>query len=234
MALGASYAGRLAVTGSAGPGISLKTEAIGWASMAEMPVDCDQRAARRPEHRDADERGAERPASAIFGGHGDSPRVVLAPPSVEDCFYTAIEAVNIARKYSTPVIILSDSGARHAHRGVPRAATWQTSDGRSRRTSRRATASLQAVSRSMASRSTRRPARAMASGKYPVVTGLEHDEMGHPTGSPKLHTQMTAKRRNKLQQLAEELPLPRGLRRAGRRRAAGRLGLDLRPDPARR
>ncbi len=48
----------------------------------------------------------------------------------------------------------------------------------------------------------------MASGKYPVVTGLEHDELGHPTGSGKMHTQMNAKRRNKLKKLAEELPLP--------------------------
>jgi 2-oxoglutarate ferredoxin oxidoreductase subunit alpha len=47
---------------------------------------------------------------ACFGGHGDSPRVVIAPADVEDCFYTAIEAVNIARKYSVPVIILTDQG----------------------------------------------------------------------------------------------------------------------------
>jgi hypothetical protein len=46
-------------------------------------------------------------------------------------------------------------------------------------------------------------------GKYPLVTGLEHDEMGHPTGSPKLHMAMTAKRRTKLQKLAEELPVPK-------------------------
>src|SRR5436305_4052006 len=45
---------------------------------------------------------------AVFGGHGDSPRVVVAPANVEDCFYTEIEAVNIARRYSVPVIILSD------------------------------------------------------------------------------------------------------------------------------
>ena len=45
---------------------------------------------------------------ACFGGHGDSPRVVLAPASVEDCFYYSHEAVNIAREYSTPVIILTD------------------------------------------------------------------------------------------------------------------------------
>src|SRR5204863_4856802 len=46
---------------------------------------------------------------AIFGSHGDSPRVVLAAATVEDCFYIAIEAARIARKYSTPVLILSDT-----------------------------------------------------------------------------------------------------------------------------
>src|SRR5260370_8587592 len=46
---------------------------------------------------------------AIFGSHGDSPRVVLAAATVEDCFYIAIEAARIARKYSTPVFILSDT-----------------------------------------------------------------------------------------------------------------------------
>jgi 2-oxoglutarate ferredoxin oxidoreductase subunit alpha len=48
----------------------------------------------------------------------------------------------------------------------------------------------------------------MLSGKYPTVTGLEHDEAGHPTGSPKLHMQMTAKRREKIKALAASLPAP--------------------------
>jgi 2-oxoglutarate/2-oxoacid ferredoxin oxidoreductase subunit alpha len=48
----------------------------------------------------------------------------------------------------------------------------------------------------------------MLDGKYPVVTGLEHDEMGHPTASPRLHAAMTAKRRTKYQKLAAELPIP--------------------------
>ncbi len=52
------------------------------------------------------------------------------------------------------------------------------------------------------------PGTRMLDGKYPVVTGLEHDELGHPTGSPKLHMAMTAKRREKLRQLAAELPVP--------------------------
>src|SRR3954447_25869311 len=108
MAIGASYAGRVAVTGSSGPGISLKTEALGWAVMAEVPlIICDiQRggpSTGMPTNVEQSDLNI-----ACFGGHGDSPRVVLAPANVEDCFYTAIEAVNIARKYNVPVIILSD------------------------------------------------------------------------------------------------------------------------------
>jgi 2-oxoglutarate ferredoxin oxidoreductase subunit alpha len=52
------------------------------------------------------------------------------------------------------------------------------------------------------------PGTFIKSGKYPVVTGLEHNEMGHPSGSPKMHTDMTAKRRSKLQALGRELPKP--------------------------
>ena len=53
------------------------------------------------------------------------------------------------------------------------------------------------------------PGTRILSGKYPIATGLEHDELGHPTGSPKLHMQMTAKRRKKLQALAATLPAPK-------------------------
>src|SRR5579864_8146424 len=92
IALGMSFSGWLAVTGSAGPGISLKSEAIGWASMAEMPlIICNiQRGGpstglpTNVEQSDLHQ--------AIFGSHGDSPRVVLAAATVEDCFCIAIEA----------------------------------------------------------------------------------------------------------------------------------------------
>jgi 2-oxoglutarate ferredoxin oxidoreductase subunit alpha len=110
MALGASYAGRVAVTGSSGPGISLKTEALGWAVMSEMPliiVDVQRGGPSTGMPTNVEQSDLN---IACFGGHGDSPRVVIAPTSVEDCFYTAIEAVNIARKYSTPVFILTDQG----------------------------------------------------------------------------------------------------------------------------
>src|SRR5256712_465691 len=98
MALGAGYAGRVAVTGSSGPGISLKTEALGWAVMAEVPlVICDIQ--RRGPSTGMPTRVEQSDLNiSVFCRHGDSPRLVLAPASVEDCFYLAIEAGNIARK----------------------------------------------------------------------------------------------------------------------------------------
>src|ERR1700756_1888858 len=205
LALGFSFSGYLAVTGSAGPGISLKSEAIGWASMAEMPlVVCNiQRGGpstglpTNVEQSDLHQ--------AIFGSHGDSPRVVLAASTVEDCFYIAIEAARIARKYSTPVFILSDTSL------ATRIEAFDEPD----------LSKLMADPKpDLTPRQTNKPypidqitqhvppGTRILDGKYPLLAGLEHDEMGHPTGSPKLHMAMTAKRRNKLRKLAEEIPVP--------------------------
>src|SRR5438270_4441223 len=108
MAIGAGYGGRVAVTGSSGPGISLKTEALGWAVMAEVPlvvVDVQRGGPSTGMPTNVEQSDLN---IAVYGGHGDSPRVVLAPASVEDAFYTAIEAVNIARNFNVPVVILTD------------------------------------------------------------------------------------------------------------------------------
>ncbi|MFN0068140.1 MAG: 2-oxoacid:acceptor oxidoreductase subunit alpha [Limisphaerales bacterium] len=209
MALGASYAGRVAVTGSSGPGISLKTEALGWAVMAEMPlvvVDVQRGCPSTGMPTNVEQSDLN---IACFGGHGDSPRVVVAPCSVEDCFYTAIEAVNIARKYSVPVIILSDQAIATRIEAfdepdLPRLAQDISPDLSAVLDHKPYDLSApDGVTRHLA------PGTRIASGKYPIVTGLEHDELGHPTGSPKLHTAMTAKRRRKLQALAAELPQPK-------------------------
>ncbi|MEI6278324.1 MAG: 2-oxoacid:acceptor oxidoreductase subunit alpha [Verrucomicrobiae bacterium] len=206
MALGFSYAGHLAVTGSSGPGISLKTEAIGWATMAEMPLIIVNVQRGGPSTGLPTNVEQSDLYQAIFGGHGDSPRVVLAPSNVEDCFYIAIEAARIAKKYSTPVFILSDASL------ATRIQAFDEPDLKSvmleflpdltPRPSGFQPYPLDAVTRHAP------PGTRMLGGVYPTVTGLEHDEMGHPTGSPRLHSAMTAKRRSKLQQLAAEIPVP--------------------------
>ena len=206
IALGFSYSGYLAVTGSAGPGISLKTEAIGWASMAEIPLIVINVQRGGPSTGLPTNVEQSDLYQAIFGSHGDSPRVVLAAATVEDCFYVALEAARIARTFSTPVLILSDGSLatrieafdepdlkslmQDPHQDLsPRSDGYQPYP-------------LEGITHHAP------PGTRMIDGKYPVVTGLEHDEMGHPTGRPSLHMAMTAKRRRKLQELAAEIPLP--------------------------
>jgi len=206
MALGASYAGRVAVTGSSGPGISLKTEALGWAVMAEMPlviVDVQRGGPSTGMPTNVEQSDLN---IACFGGHGDSPRVVIAPTSVEDCFYTAIEAVNIARKYSTPVFILTDQGIATRIEAFSEPDLEKVCQDISPDFTPVADHKPYDLSAAEGVTHHVAPGTRIQSGKYPIVTGLEHDELGHPTGSPKLHQQMTAKRRNKLRKLAWEFP----------------------------
>ncbi|RMH74292.1 MAG: hypothetical protein D6675_00230 [Gemmatimonadetes bacterium] len=108
-ALGASYAGKCAATITSSPGMLLKSEGIALASMAEIPlvvVDV-QRAGPSVGMPIKVEQGDL--MLSIYGGNGDSPRVVIAPTSVEDCYYTLIEARQIAEKFRLPVIVLPDA-----------------------------------------------------------------------------------------------------------------------------
>ena len=205
ISLGFSFSGYLAVTGSAGPGISLKTEAIGWASMAEMPLIIINVQRGGPSTGLPTNVEQSDLHQAIYGGHGDSPRVVLAAATVEDCFYIAIEAARIARKYSTPVFILSDTSLATRIEAfdepdLPKLMIDPKPDLTPRATFK--PYDLEKITQHVA------PGTRILDGKYPLISGLEHDEAGHPTGSPKLHMAMTAKRRTKLQKLAEEIPVP--------------------------
>lgn len=209
MALGASYAGKLAITGSSGPGISLKSEALGWAINAEVPlIICDiQRggpSTGMPTNIEQSDLFI-----ACFGSHGDAPRVVLAPATVEDCFYTAIEAANIANKYNVPVIILSDQAIATRIEAFPEPNLEKVCQDLTPDFS--PVADHKPYDLSTPDGTVKRvvPGTQILNGKYPIATGLEHDEMGHPTGSPKLHVAMTAKRRKKLQALAATLPVPK-------------------------
>lgn len=209
MAIGASYAGRVAVTGSSGPGISLKTEALGWAVMAEMPlviIDVQRGGPSTGMPTNIEQSDLN---IACFGGHGDSPRVVIAPANVEDCFYMAIEAVNIARKYSVPVIFLTDQGIATRIEAFIEPDLEKVCQDISPDFTPVADHKPYDLSAKDGITHHVAPGTRILSGKYPIATGLEHDELGHPTGSPKLHMQMNAKRRKKLQALAATLPAPK-------------------------
>ena len=108
MAVGCNYAGVRAMTSTSGPGFSLMTETLGLSGVSETPlviVDV-QRAGpstgmpTKTEQADA--------FQAIFSSHGEIQRIVLAPATVEDCFYDIQRAFNLADKYQCPVIVLTD------------------------------------------------------------------------------------------------------------------------------
>jgi 2-oxoglutarate ferredoxin oxidoreductase subunit alpha len=119
-AIGASYAGKCAVTITSGPGLSLKQELIGLATMAEIPlvvVDV-QRGGPSTGQPTKVEQGDL--LQAIFGCHGDAPRVVLAASSIEDCFYLPIAARKIAETFNLPVVLLTDANLATAQQPFTR------------------------------------------------------------------------------------------------------------------
>ncbi len=108
-AIGAAFSGNLSITTTSGPGLSLKSEAIGLAVIAELPlvVVNVQRAGpstglpTKTEQSDLNQ--------ALYGRHGDAPLIVIASSSPDDCFYFAYEAARLAVEHVTPVILLSDT-----------------------------------------------------------------------------------------------------------------------------
>src|SRR6202046_1194353 len=107
-AIGAAYAGALGITSTSGPGMALKTEALGLAVAVELPlVVCDiQRGG--PSTRLPTKTEQADLLQALFGRNSEAPIPVLAPATAGDCFWIALEASRIAIKYMVPVIILSD------------------------------------------------------------------------------------------------------------------------------
>jgi 2-oxoglutarate/2-oxoacid ferredoxin oxidoreductase subunit alpha len=119
-AIGASYAGTCAVTITSGPGYSLKQEAIGLAVMGEIPlvvIDV-QRGGPSTGQPTKTEQGDL--LAAVFGSHGDAPKVVMAASDVEDCFYSVITARRIAETFNTVVVLLSDASLAAAQQPFPR------------------------------------------------------------------------------------------------------------------
>jgi 2-oxoglutarate ferredoxin oxidoreductase subunit alpha len=108
-AIGASYAGKCAVTITSGPGYSLKQEGIGLAVMGEIPlvVVNVQRGGPSTGQPTKAEQGDL--LTAMFGSHGDAPKVVMAPSTIEDCFYSVIAARKIAEAFNMVVVVLSDA-----------------------------------------------------------------------------------------------------------------------------
>jgi 2-oxoglutarate ferredoxin oxidoreductase subunit alpha len=119
-AIGASYAGKCAVTVTSGPGYSLKQEGIGLAVMGEIPlvVINVQRGGPSTGQPTKVEQGDM--MTAIFGSHGDAPKVVIAAATIEDCFYSVITARKIAETFNMVVVVLTDTSLSSSQQAFPR------------------------------------------------------------------------------------------------------------------
>ena len=119
-ALGASYAGRTACTGTSGPGLALKTEFLGLAVMAEIPlvVVLVQRGGPSTGLPTKVEQGDL--LAVLFGSPGDNPKIVLAPATIEECFHFVILARRLAESFRGPVMVLTDANLATGVQPFPR------------------------------------------------------------------------------------------------------------------
>jgi 2-oxoglutarate ferredoxin oxidoreductase subunit alpha len=119
-AIGSSYAGKVAVTITSGPGYSLKQEGIGLAVMAEIPLVVVNVQRGGPSTGQPTKAEQSDLFTAMFGSHGDAPKVVMATSSIEDCFYSVITARRIAETFNMVVVVLSDASLATAQQPFPR------------------------------------------------------------------------------------------------------------------
>ena len=119
MVLGASFTGVRSMTATSGPGQSLMTEAIGLAGVLEIPVVIVECARTGPSTGMPTKTEQSNLNQLIFSGHGEIPRIVIAPGTVEDSFYMSALAFNLADKYQCPVFILSEQALCQSKATLP-------------------------------------------------------------------------------------------------------------------
>ncbi len=204
-AIGASFAGKKVFSATSGPGMSLKSEMIGLASIAELPVVLFNVQRGGPSTGIPTKSEQSDLFNAAFSAHGDIVRPVLAPVNVRDTFPIVVEAFNIAEQYQTPVIILSDQELSQ------RKDTFDPIDLKQ----------FKFVDRKFATKADMNPYNRFkftADGISPIsyvgqeggnylASGIEHNEKGGPTSSGEIHHKMNEKRIGKLNPLKERADL---------------------------
>ena len=194
MAIGASYGGVPALTATAGPGLSLMTEAIGLAVAAEVPVVVVDVMRGGPSTGIPAKSEQSDISIAVNGLHGDAPRIVVAPNSIADCIVTTQWAVHLAESLQVPVLVLSDQFMGQSRAVVDAAAAAAFAGARQTAAAgaadyRRYADSTSGVS-PMAIPGT--------AGVAYTADGLEHDESGTPSSEAADHHAQLAKRSRKL------------------------------------
>jgi 2-oxoglutarate ferredoxin oxidoreductase subunit alpha len=197
--VGASFAGLKAMTATSGPGLSLKAEILGLATIAELPLVCVNVQRGGPSTGIPTKSEQSDLFAAAFSAHGDVVRPVLAPVSVADTFDITVEAFNIAEHYQTPVIILSDQEIAQRKETVNPIDTQRFHLAQRHRPTEK---ELENYTRFRITESGISPIShpGMKGGNY-LASGIEHNEKGAPTANGEMHARMNEKRLKKLQPL---------------------------------
>ncbi len=204
-ALGASYAGALGVTSSSGPGIALKTEMLGLAIATELPLVVIDSQRAGPSTGMPTKAEQSDLFQAVHGRNADAPLAVIAPATTADCFDIAIEAVRLATKYMTPVIVLSDGYLAHAaepwrfprEADLPRFPVTYRTDPNGFHPFLRDAETL--------ARPWVKPGTPQLEHR---IGGLEKDyDSGHISYDPDNHARMTKARADKISGIARDIPL---------------------------
>ena len=205
-AIGASYAGQLGVTSSSGPGIALKGEAIGLAIMTELPLVIVNSQRGGPSTGLPTKTEQSDLYQAVYGRNGDAPMPVVSARSPSDCFEAAIEAVRLAVRYMTPVMLLTDGYIANAAEPwkVPDASGFEPFPARFMEEAPEGGFQPYARDAKLA-----RPwVKPGTPGLLHRIGGIEKaQDTGHIDYSPANHQAMTKFRRMKVAGIADDIPL---------------------------
>ncbi|PTM58905.1 2-oxoacid:acceptor oxidoreductase subunit alpha [Desmospora activa] len=203
MVIGANYGGVRALTASAGPGLSLMTEAIGLSGMTETPAVVVDTQRGGPSTGLPTKQEQSDINAMIYSTHGEIPKIVIAPSTVEECFYDTIQAFNLADKYQCPVIILSDLALSLGKQTVEPLDYDRIQVDRGKLISD--AEGLEALENSQLFKRYQRTEDGISPRVLPGVknglhhvTGVEHDETGRPSENADNRREMMEKRLQKL------------------------------------
>jgi 2-oxoglutarate ferredoxin oxidoreductase subunit alpha len=197
--LGASFGGVRAMTATSGPGLSLMSELLGLAAMAELPVVIVDVQRGGPSTGLPTKTEQSDLQMALYGGHGEFPRVVMAPISIRDCFNVMRRAFEIAELYHVPVIVLSEQALGHRRATLPRTLLEQTPIAPVARPLKVWPGGYRRFEFTDSGISPR--ALPGDPGGTHMVTGLEHWDYGGPAHEPANRVEMVQKRFRKLRNL---------------------------------
>jgi 2-oxoglutarate ferredoxin oxidoreductase subunit alpha len=209
MAIGASYGGIRSLTATSGGGFSLMAEAFGLAGVSEIPLVIVE--AQRPGPATGLPTRTEQ-ADLLFVLHasqGEFPRILLAPGTAREAFYTTVKAFDLAEKYQVPVVILTDQFLADSYFTEPRFDLSQIHIKRHLMGENQARASKEYKRYQITDSGVSPRSIPSAFGLEAVADGHEHDEYGHITEDAKIREKMVNKRARKLQGVARELAPPK-------------------------